>query len=61
MAGKVTEMLNLKEDNTLKKLGLYNVGETVTCFVKKVRSESYKEMCWMGQQVGMTSKGLIQT
>ncbi|XP_064000521.1 protein RRP5 homolog [Pogoniulus pusillus] len=35
MAGKVTAMLNLKEDNTLKKLGLYNVGETVTCFVKK--------------------------
>ncbi|XP_054019547.1 protein RRP5 homolog [Dryobates pubescens] len=35
MAGKVTAMLNLKEDNTLKKLGLYNVGDTVTCFVKK--------------------------
>uniref|UniRef100_A0A8B9N745 Protein RRP5 homolog n=1 Tax=Accipiter nisus TaxID=211598 RepID=A0A8B9N745_9AVES len=33
--GKVTAMLNLKEDSTLKKLGLYNVGQTVTCFVKK--------------------------
>ncbi|XP_027658314.1 protein RRP5 homolog isoform X2 [Falco rusticolus] len=33
--GKVTAMLNLKEDNGLKKTGLYNVGQTVTCFVKK--------------------------
>lgn len=33
-------MLNLKEDGSLKKLGLYNVGQTITCFVKKVRSES---------------------
>ncbi|XP_010131602.1 PREDICTED: protein RRP5 homolog [Buceros rhinoceros silvestris] len=33
--GKVTAMLDLKEDSTLKKLGLYNVGQTVTCFVKK--------------------------
>ncbi|XP_053927644.1 protein RRP5 homolog [Cuculus canorus] len=33
--GEVTEMLKLKEDSTLKKLGLYNVGQTVTCFVKK--------------------------
>ncbi|XP_040462139.1 protein RRP5 homolog isoform X2 [Falco naumanni] len=33
--GKVTAMLNLKEDNGLKKPGLYNVGQTVTCFVKK--------------------------
>lgn len=33
-------MLNLKEDSSLKKLGLYNVGQTITCFVKKVRSES---------------------
>lgn len=33
-------MLNLKEEGSLKKLGLYNVGETVTCFVKKVKSES---------------------
>ncbi|KAM6265093.1 protein RRP5 homolog [Spheniscus humboldti] len=35
MEGKVTAMLNLKEDSALKKLGLYNVGQTVTCFVKK--------------------------
>uniref|UniRef100_A0A8C0AMV5 Protein RRP5 homolog n=1 Tax=Buteo japonicus TaxID=224669 RepID=A0A8C0AMV5_9AVES len=28
-------MLNLKEDSALKKLGLYNAGQTVTCFVKK--------------------------
>ncbi|KAM6203268.1 protein RRP5 homolog [Sarcoramphus papa] len=33
--GKVTAVLNLQEDNALKKLGLYNVGQTVTCFVKK--------------------------
>lgn len=33
-------MPNLKEENSLKKLGLYDVGQTVTCFVKKVRSES---------------------
>ncbi|XP_074882410.1 protein RRP5 homolog isoform X1 [Buteo buteo] len=33
--GKVTAMLNLKEDSALKKLGLYNAGQTVTCFVKK--------------------------
>ncbi|GAB0192080.1 protein RRP5 [Grus japonensis] len=33
--GKVTAMLNLKENSPLKKLGLYNVGQTVTCFVKK--------------------------
>ncbi|XP_069652986.1 protein RRP5 homolog [Haliaeetus albicilla] len=33
--GKVTAMLNLKEDSALKKLGVYNVGQTVTCFVKK--------------------------
>ncbi|XP_075011064.1 protein RRP5 homolog isoform X3 [Calonectris borealis] len=33
--GKVTAMLNLKEDSTLKTLGLYSVGQTVTCFVKK--------------------------
>lgn len=33
-------MLNLKEENSLKELGLYNVGQTITCFVKKVRSES---------------------
>ncbi|KAM6347613.1 protein RRP5 homolog isoform 2-T2 [Alca torda] len=33
--GEVTEMLNLKEDSALKKLELYSVGQTVTCFVKK--------------------------
>ncbi|XP_051656636.1 protein RRP5 homolog isoform X1 [Manacus candei] len=33
--GEVTAMLNLKEDNACKKLGLYSVGQTVTCFVKK--------------------------
>ncbi|XP_026706791.1 protein RRP5 homolog isoform X1 [Athene cunicularia] len=33
--GKVTAVLNLKEDSALKKLGLYTVGQTVTCFVKK--------------------------
>uniref|UniRef100_A0A8C0I7W1 Protein RRP5 homolog n=1 Tax=Bubo bubo TaxID=30461 RepID=A0A8C0I7W1_BUBBB len=33
--GKVTAVLNLKEDTALKKLGLYTVGQTVTCFVKK--------------------------
>ncbi|XP_075614116.1 protein RRP5 homolog isoform X1 [Balearica regulorum gibbericeps] len=33
--GKVTAMLNLKEDGPLKKPGLYNVGQTITCFVKK--------------------------
>ncbi|XP_010281643.1 PREDICTED: protein RRP5 homolog isoform X2 [Phaethon lepturus] len=33
--GKVTAMMNLKEDSALKKLGLYNVGQTVICFVKK--------------------------
>lgn len=27
------------KDGTLKKPELYNVGQTVTCFVKKVRSE----------------------
>ncbi|XP_069720305.1 protein RRP5 homolog [Phaenicophaeus curvirostris] len=35
MEGEVTAMLNLKEDSSLKKLGLYDVGQTVTCFVKK--------------------------
>ncbi|KAM6105149.1 LOW QUALITY PROTEIN: protein RRP5 homolog [Pterocles gutturalis] len=33
--GEVTALLNVKEDSTIKKLGLYNVGQTVTCFVKK--------------------------
>ncbi|XP_032844612.2 protein RRP5 homolog [Tyto alba] len=33
--GEVTAVLNLKEDSALKKLGLYNIGQTVTCFVKK--------------------------
>ncbi|XP_064320140.1 protein RRP5 homolog isoform X2 [Phalacrocorax carbo] len=33
--GKVTAMLDLKKDNAPKKLGLYNIGQTVTCFVKK--------------------------
>uniref|UniRef100_A0A8B9P867 Protein RRP5 homolog n=1 Tax=Apteryx owenii TaxID=8824 RepID=A0A8B9P867_APTOW len=33
--GKVTTMLNHKGDCALKKLGLYKVGQTVTCFVKK--------------------------
>ncbi|XP_008947621.1 PREDICTED: protein RRP5 homolog [Merops nubicus] len=33
--GEVTAVLNLKEDSILKKLGLYKVGQTVTCFVKK--------------------------
>ncbi|KAM9282065.1 protein RRP5 homolog isoform 2-T2 [Cariama cristata] len=33
--GKVTAMLNLKEDSALRKLGLYSVGQIVTCFVKK--------------------------
>lgn len=51
-------MLNLKEDGSLKKLGLYSVGQTVTCFVKKVRSESSQDVCWGRQQVGETSGGL---
>lgn len=38
--GEITAMVDLKEDDALKKAGLYNVGQTVTCFVKKVRSES---------------------
>ncbi|XP_010173696.1 LOW QUALITY PROTEIN: protein RRP5 homolog [Antrostomus carolinensis] len=33
--GEVTAVVNLKEDSTLEDLGLYNVGQTVTCFVKK--------------------------
>ncbi|XP_025966122.2 protein RRP5 homolog isoform X1 [Dromaius novaehollandiae] len=33
--GQVATMLNLKGDSALKKLGLYKVGQTVTCFVKK--------------------------
>ncbi|XP_010127609.1 PREDICTED: protein RRP5 homolog [Chlamydotis macqueenii] len=33
--GEVTAVLNLEEDGALKKRGLYNVGQTVTCFVKK--------------------------
>nr|XP_021391992.1 protein RRP5 homolog [Lonchura striata domestica] len=33
--GEFTAMLNLKEESSLKQLGLYNVGQTVTCFVKK--------------------------
>lgn len=33
-------MLNLEEEGSLKKLGLYDVGKTVTCFVKKVCLES---------------------
>ncbi|XP_010009634.1 PREDICTED: protein RRP5 homolog [Nestor notabilis] len=33
--GDVTAVLNRKEDSTTKKLGLYTVGQTVTCFVKK--------------------------
>ncbi|KAM6306459.1 protein RRP5 homolog [Aegotheles albertisi] len=35
IGGEVTGILNLKEDSALKKLGLYDVGQTVTCFVKK--------------------------
>uniref|UniRef100_A0A8C5X3A6 Protein RRP5 homolog n=1 Tax=Malurus cyaneus samueli TaxID=2593467 RepID=A0A8C5X3A6_9PASS len=33
--GEFTAMLNLKEDSSLKKLELYSVGQTVTCFVRK--------------------------
>ncbi|XP_030132204.4 protein RRP5 homolog isoform X2 [Taeniopygia guttata] len=33
--GEFTAMLNLKEESSLKQLGLYNVGQIVTCFVKK--------------------------
>ncbi|XP_051472658.1 protein RRP5 homolog isoform X1 [Apus apus] len=33
--GEVTAILNTEEDSALKKLGLYDVGQTVTCFVKK--------------------------
>ncbi|XP_064572523.1 protein RRP5 homolog isoform X1 [Zonotrichia leucophrys gambelii] len=33
--GEFTAMLNLKEEGSLKKLGLYEAGQTVTCFVKK--------------------------
>ncbi|XP_041317407.1 protein RRP5 homolog [Pyrgilauda ruficollis] len=33
--GEFTAMLNLKEEKSLKKLGLYDIGQTVTCFVKK--------------------------
>uniref|UniRef100_A0A8C3JGB9 Protein RRP5 homolog n=1 Tax=Calidris pygmaea TaxID=425635 RepID=A0A8C3JGB9_9CHAR len=33
--GKVKAMINPKEDSALKKLGHYDVGQTVTCFVKK--------------------------
>ncbi|XP_014815473.1 PREDICTED: protein RRP5 homolog isoform X2 [Calidris pugnax] len=33
--GKVKAMINPKEDSALKKLGQYDVGQTVTCFVKK--------------------------
>ncbi|XP_062436335.1 protein RRP5 homolog isoform X1 [Rhea pennata] len=35
LEGKVTTMLNHKGENALKKCGLYKVGQTVTCFVKK--------------------------
>ncbi|KAM8805938.1 protein RRP5 homolog [Eudromia elegans] len=43
--GKVTAMLNHKEDNSSKKLGLYKVGQTVTCFVKKYNTvKNYLEV-----------------
>jgi len=48
-------MLNLKEDGALKKLGLYSVGQTVTCFVKKVRSESSEEAASEGDLRGLSS------
>ncbi|KAM9012126.1 protein RRP5 homolog isoform 1-T3 [Ara ararauna] len=33
--GEVAAVLSRKEDSATKKLGLYSVGQTITCFVKK--------------------------
>uniref|UniRef100_A0A8C3Y5V4 Protein RRP5 homolog n=1 Tax=Catharus ustulatus TaxID=91951 RepID=A0A8C3Y5V4_CATUS len=53
--GEFTAMLNLKEENSLKELGLYNVGQTITCFVKKYNMLKN----WLEVEVGPDIRGRV--
>ncbi|XP_065495074.1 protein RRP5 homolog [Caloenas nicobarica] len=53
--GEVTAMLDLKEDDALKKPGLYSVGQTVTCFVKKYNILKN----WLEVEVGPDIRGRV--